>query len=193
LHRLAFEPRVLDVLPNSSRRRVVTFVGSLVAGIHDNRLPLLETVAQRLGDAFELWTSSVEHLAAGSALRARYQGPAWGRTMYRVLRDSALTLNVHWGSEPHANNLRLYEATGVGTALLTDWKDDLGELFEVGREVAAYRDPDECIDLIEYYLARDDEREALAAAGQRRTLRDHTYRQRMEELVELVAPRVRRP
>ena len=31
----------------------------------------------------------------------------------------------------HANNLRLYEATGVGAMLLTDWKPDLAELFPI--------------------------------------------------------------
>ena len=37
-----------------------------------------------------------------------------------------------------------------------------------------------------HYLAREDERHAIARAGQARTLRDHTYRRRMEELVEIL-------
>ena len=185
--RLGFDPRVLEAVAAPPRRPVVTFVGSLFRRVHGSRIRLLEEVAARLGPAFELWTPSVDDLPPDSPLRARYRGPAWGREMYRVLRESTVTLNEHGSIEPHANNLRLYEATGVGTALVTDWKPDLGELFEVGREVAAYRSAEECVELVGSYLERDAEREALAGAGQQRTLSEHTYRHRMEELLELVS------
>jgi spore maturation protein CgeB len=190
---LGFDPQVLEAVPAVPRRPVVTFVGSLFSRVHGSRIRLLEEVASRLGGAFELWTTSVDSLPPGSPLRARHRGPAWGREMYRVLRESTVTLNEHGSIEPHANNLRLYEATGIGTALVTDWKPDLGELFEVGQEVAAYRSAEECVELVEHYLERPPEREALASAGQQRTLADHSFRHRMEELVELVAGVRRKP
>src|SRR5262249_18735062 len=123
--------------------------------------------------------------------RSRNRGTAWGLAMYQLLQRSKITLNHHINmAESYANNMRLYEATGVGTCLVTDWKPNLGEMFEPGKEVAAYRSPQECRDLINYYLAHDAEREALARAGQQRTLRDHTYERRMQELVELVRKRL---
>jgi spore maturation protein CgeB len=82
--------------------------------------------------------------------------------------------------------LRLYEATGVGTLLLTDWKENLHEIFIPGKEVVAYRSPEECAELIHYYLTHEEERQAIAAAGQQRTLREHTSYQRMQELVDIV-------
>jgi spore maturation protein CgeB len=81
----------------------------------------------------------------------------------------------------------LFEATGVGTLLITDWKVNLHNMFELGKEVVAYRTPEECVDLIQYYLEHDEEREAIARAGQERTLREHTYYQRMQALVNLLA------
>ncbi len=43
--------------------------------------------------------------------------------MYEVIRRSRVTLNFHIDlAEGWANNMRLYEATVVGTLLLTDWK-----------------------------------------------------------------------
>ena len=63
------------------------------------------------------------------------------------------------------------------------------EMFEPGKEVIAYRSPEECVELVQYYLDHEEERVAVAAAGQRRTLRDHTYHQRMQELVSLVQKR----
>src|SRR5688500_20005103 len=82
--------------------------------------------------------------------------------------------------------MRLYEATGVGTMLLTDWKKNLPELFEPGVEVVAYRSTAECVELVEDYLARDEEREAIAKAGQKRTLCEHSYYHRMHELTDIL-------
>jgi spore maturation protein CgeB len=82
--------------------------------------------------------------------------------------------------------MRLYETTGVGTLLLTDWKQNLHEMFEPDTEVVAYRTSEECVQKIRYFLEHEDERARIAKAGQARTLRDHTYRSRMAELVALV-------
>jgi spore maturation protein CgeB len=113
----------------------------------------------------------------------RYHGEAWGLEMFRVLAESRIAVNRHIDvAGDNANNMRLYEATGVGSLLLTDAKENLGDLFEVGREVVAYRDENELVEAIEHYLAHEDERAAVAAAGQQRTLREHGYGVRMREL-----------
>ena len=78
----------------------------------------------------------------------------------------------------------------MGAMLLTDWKANLQDMFDVGKEVAAYRTTEECAEMIRYYLAHDEVRSAIAKAGQRRTLRDHTYRSRMQEFVELTYKRM---
>jgi spore maturation protein CgeB len=107
--------------------------------------------------------------------------------MYAALRAARIVFNRHIDiAGCYANNMRLYEATGVGTLLLTDRKDNLGQLFEPGREVAAYGSIEECVELAGHYLAHVDEAEALARAGQARTLREHTWAQRMAQLVDIV-------
>ena len=111
----------------------------------------------------------------------------WGYDMYRQLRRSKIALNIHIDmAEQYAANMRLYEATGVGTLLLTDWKTNLHELFEIGKEVVAYRSTEECVELVQHYLAHDAEREAIAKAGQQRTLSEHSYYHRMQELTEIL-------
>jgi spore maturation protein CgeB len=106
--------------------------------------------------------------------------------MYEILNASKMTLNHHGDVPPYANNMRLYEATGVGTLLLTDWKINLSEIFAPGREVVAYRTVDECADLIQHYLNHAEERESVSRAGQERTLSQHTFLHRMQELVDVV-------
>jgi spore maturation protein CgeB len=110
--------------------------------------------------------------------------------MYRVLQSSKITFNHHGDVAPFANNMRLFEATGVGTCLLTDWKENLKEMFEPGKEVLTYRGPDECAELIQYYLDHEEERQAIGLAGQTRTLREHTYDLRMQEFVSMVGAHV---
>jgi spore maturation protein CgeB len=51
------------------------------------------------------------------------------------------------------------------------------------------RDAGELRERVRHYLAHPDERAALAAAGRRRVLAEHTYRHRMERLLELVCAR----
>ena len=135
----------------------------------------------------QVWGQGIDSLPEDSSIRKAYRGPAWGIDMFRILGRSRISLNHHIEiSGPYANNMRLYETTGVGTLLLTDWKQNLAEMFEPGAEVAVYRTPAECVETIGYYLNEEAERNRTARAGQERTLRDHTYRQRMAQLVELV-------
>ena len=184
LHRLGFEPRVLSWLEPEGSTFDVTFVGSLY-GVHSSRLTLLETLCDRF-EQMRIWGPSIDHISATSPIRRCYAAQAWGREMYQILRNSKITLNHHGDIAPYANNCRLYEATGVGTLLITDWKANLHEMFEPAKEVVTYRTPEECAELIQYYLEHDEDREAIASAGQERTLREHTYYQRMQELVDIL-------
>jgi spore maturation protein CgeB len=111
--------------------------------------------------------------------------------MYAVLARSRLTLNTHGivsGSD--ANNLRLFEATGMGALLVTDHRRNLGELFDAGTEVVTYRDPGEAAAVVNYYLDHPLEAARIAAAGQARTLREHTWADRMAQLVTLTMARL---
>jgi spore maturation protein CgeB len=106
--------------------------------------------------------------------------------MFQILSESKITLNHHGDVAPYANNMRLFEATGTGALLITDWKPNLAEMFEPGREVVTYHTAEECAEQIGCYLEHEKERDEIAKAGQQRTLREHTYYHRVQELVDLV-------
>jgi len=184
LIRLGFEPAVLGRLGNPQPSVPVSFVGNLYAG-HASRIRWLEYVSGKV--PVWIWTASTAGLRSQSPVLRHRQYAVWGVEMYEILKRSALTLNHHVDiADDYAGNLRMFEATGVGTLLVTDWKKNLHEMFEPGKEVVAYRTPEECVEMIRYYLEHEDERQAIARAGQQRTLRDHTCRHRMEELVNIV-------
>ncbi|HJQ75042.1 MAG TPA: glycosyltransferase [Gaiellaceae bacterium] len=188
--RIGFDPRVLERLGEPETRSGAVFVGALGRSQHARGNDLLERAAERV--PIEFWGYNLDGRPATSPLVRGYRGEAWGLEMFRVLASARIAVNRHIDvAESYANNMRLYEATGVGSLLLTDAKQNLGELFEVGREVVAYRDEDELVEAVEHYLGHEDERAAIAAAGQRRTLADHTYAVRMRELSDILAAYLR--
>jgi spore maturation protein CgeB len=188
LNLLAFEASVLDSMGLPRPQDIpISFVGSLMA-VHKQRIEMLEYVARMVPLA--VWGNGIELLPPSSPLRAAHRGVAWGREMYDILRRSRISLNMHGfvtGVKDTAANMRLYEATGMGSLLLTDAKSNLGSMFDVGGEVAAYTSPDDCVAKIRHYLAHEEERAASAAAGQRRTLTDHNYFVRTGEILDLIA------
>jgi spore maturation protein CgeB len=185
LNRLGFEPKVLSYLKPENRIFGVTFIGSFFAGIHNSRAAFLESLCDKI-EGIRIWGTGIDQLPLSSPIRKCYMGQAWGRDMYQILANSKITLNHHGDIAPYANNMRLYEATGTGALLVTDWKENLPEMFNPGKEVVAYNSLEECVELIEYYLDHEEEREAIGRGGQGRTLRDHTYSQRMQEFVAIV-------
>ncbi len=84
--------------------------------------------------------------------------------------------------------MRLFEGTACGALVLTDSvANGLDELFEVGRELAVYRDDADLLDRIAYYLDHEAERAQIASAGQQRTLAAHTYAHRAQAILDRVA------
>jgi spore maturation protein CgeB len=180
----------IEPTPDGERPHAVSFVGGLNPSVHRAGTELLEQVA-RATEA-EFWGYGADRLTPGSPIRARYHGEAWGIDMYRVLARSRIVVNRHIDvAEGHANNMRLYEATGSGALLLTDPGRNLGELFEPGAEVVVYDGADDLVAKLRRLLEHDDERRRIAAAGQARTLSEHTYERRMGELADLLERRLR--
>ncbi|MBW4682216.1 MAG: glycosyltransferase [Microcoleus vaginatus WJT46-NPBG5] len=120
-------------------------------------------------------------------LNSVLQPPLYGIDMLKVLSCAKVGLNFHIdASGRYAGNIRLYEVTGVGSCLLTDWKENLHELFEIDTEVVTYKSADECLEKAKWLLEHPKEREAIAKAGQARTLRDHTYEKRALQLDSII-------
>jgi spore maturation protein CgeB len=129
-----------------------------------------------LADAPSLAPSAVE--LADSIYNAS-RPSAFGRAMYQSIRDSKLTLNTHIdAAKDNASNMRMFEATGVGTCMLTERQSDLADIFEPDREVVTYASHEECVEKAVWLLGHDKEREAIGLAGQKRVMKDHRWDQR---------------
>jgi spore maturation protein CgeB len=183
--KLGFDPRVLHHIAQQERDLDLVFVGALGRAQHARGNALLERVAERL--PLQVWGRAIEQQPERSPLRRAYRGSAWGLEMMRLYARARIALNRHIDvAEGYANNMRLYEATGMGALVFTEDAPNLGELFEPGREVIAYRGVDDLVERAEHYLSCEEEWRAVAEAGQRRTLSEHTYATRMEELAAIL-------
>jgi spore maturation protein CgeB len=176
----------VDPSPDAQRPHAVVFVGGVNPRVHPAGTALIERLCERTG--LEVWGYGVDELRAASPIRPRHRGEAWGMDMYRVLAGSKVVVNRHIeAAEGHANNMRLFEATGCGALVLTEAAPNLADLFAAGKEVVAYGDEAELVDLIGHYSERDHERREIARAGQIRTLAEHTYTRRISQLAEVLA------
>jgi spore maturation protein CgeB len=197
--KIGFYERVLDRLrangvepsPTAERPDAVSFIGGLDPTVHRHGTALLERLSERV--PISIWGYGAAGLSQESPIRAHYRGEAWGLDMYEALSRSRISINRHIDvAEGHANNMRLFETTGAGALLLTEAAPNLADLFEPGKEVVTYEGEDDLVKKIEYYLRNDHERLQIAAAGQKRTLSEHTYRRRMSELAAMLEQRLER-
>lgn len=177
---IGFEPRVLKTIGEVKQDIDVSFVGG-ISRHHGKALPMLERLANECEIKF--FGYGANKLSSRSAILRCHYGEVWGLDMYRTLARSRITLNRHINvAENYANNMRLYEATGMGALLITDKKDNLQNIFEIGKEVVAYGNVDEAIELINHFRSHPQEARNIALAGQERTLGEHTYRHRIKQL-----------
>jgi hypothetical protein len=183
---IGFDERLLQRhKTNSPRPHALTFVGGL-GGYHSQGTQMLDTIAKEL--PLQVWGYGGDQLPTNSTLKQCWQGEAWGNDMYGLLASSQITINRHIDiAENYANNMRLYEATGMAACLVTDAKLNLHHLFELDREVVAYKTAEEAISKISYLKNNPQEASRIASKGQARTLSEHTYSTRMQMLVEYIS------
>jgi spore maturation protein CgeB len=109
-----------------------------------------------------------------------------------------IVINLHrtYDDETFNNNSRLihavspnprtFEISGCGVLQLTDIRADLTRFYTPGQEIATYGSAEELMDKIDYYLNHDDERRELAFRGLNRSMREHTFTNRLTQLFNTV-------
>ena len=81
---------------------------------------------------------------------------------------------------------RMYTAIGCGAFYLCQYVEGVEEVFIPDKEIVTFRDDDEMIDKIKYYLPKEDKRKEIAMAGQRRVLSEYTYQHRLKEMMNIL-------
>jgi len=160
-----------DIL-SGNRDIDVVFIGAL----HVNKMPLLAAVKRAFGRRFRL--HGLTSVKRNIYFNFKYGFPRWVRpvpfTSYVPLYQRAkIGINVHNRGEYTVGSYRMFDLPANGVMQISDGGEYLERFFSVGEEVVSYRDADELIDKVKYYITHDKERERIALNGFRRVRKDY--------------------
>ena len=96
-----------------------------------------------------------------------------------ILKNSKILINTHIDDTDYAGNMRLFEGTGLGCLVITDIKKDLDKIFIIKKEIETFKNNDELVAKCKFFLKNKKELHDISKCGTLRTLKDHTYDQRV--------------
>lgn len=119
-------------------------------------------------------------------------GPVYGDDFVRAFSHADVALNIHqfFGEPASAGrygtgaNRRVFELAGIGTVQLCDAKADIAGNFDADREIVLFRSVPELREKAMALLDAPDARQAIAERARARALREHTWRHRLESLLD---------
>jgi len=137
------------------------------------------------------------------------KGPVSIRKMNKLFISSKINLNIgnstsfdvrylFSGIRPLINTLRSSKNTPQVKARnfeipffngfqLTDYVPSIENYFDLGKELVCYKDVDEAVALIKYYLENETERELIKSAGYERAYKEHKYINRLKDIMDRIA------
>lgn len=186
-----FPPSLAAEFPEEGKTWDVSFLGS-ISSEHRTRTDYLNHLARsqlvRENDfslGYFLRTAEPDIVPVGIAMHN--QGPRWGREMHRILKNSRIALNVGVDhAKGETGNMRMLEATGLGTFLLTEYQDNIRRYFEPGVDVETFASPGELVEKVRHYLQHPEEREAIARRGHARCVEAFSMERSIGRLAELI-------
>ncbi len=109
-------------------------------------------------------------------------GKGWGgyislEEMIEIFKTSKINLNftgATLGNKKIGTKARIFEVCLAGGFLLTEYLPGIESYFEIDKEIVCFKNADEMIDKISYYLSHDEERRAIAQAGWKRATSEYT-------------------
>ena len=89
-------------------------------------------------------------------------------------------------SSPYVNfccNLRDFEIPMANSMLFTQFNYELEHFYEDGKEVVSFYNDEDMIDKLQYYKKNPSIAEAIANAGYKRAVLEHTWNNRLNQLI----------
>lgn len=132
----------------------------------------------------EHWLNNTDHFLLPQGV---YQGYLPYDQLPAAYSSAKIVLGLHSVTDsPTMMSMRTFEALGCGAFFLTHWTPAVENLFKNHHHLVWSRHPDETLELIQFYLAREDLRLKIARQGQEEVYQHHTYRQRVDSIRSLL-------
>ncbi|MDE6744356.1 MAG: glycosyltransferase [Lachnospiraceae bacterium] len=103
-----------------------------------------------------------------------------------IFHQSRINLNMTIRPIQTGLSLRIFDILGCGGFLLTNYQQELGELYEIGKDVEVFTSKEELADKAAYYLTHDEERQKIARNGYEKTRALHTYETRISQMIRII-------
>ena len=178
---LGFNP-VFSKFSKAWKDREITsiFIGSL-GRHHKNSFALLRAAADA-DPNLRIYSPTMPRELHTLGLGANYHGKAFGTEMYQLLGNSKLVINRHAGfAKGLSANLRMYEATGMGAALLTEKTENLPQILSEN-EVYSYKTLSDVRKVVSKLQTDEDQIRQVASRGSVKTKEHHTVTHRAREI-----------
>ncbi len=106
---------------------------------------------------------------------------------YDNIKFSKITINIHREDPTDIGNIRVFEVTGLNSFLLTDKAEELKDYFEEGKHFIGYKNANDCVDKMNYFLKNEKERIEISNFASEHCLRYHTVKNRCEFVDEILS------
>jgi spore maturation protein CgeB len=146
------------------------------------RTLLMELLSERYD--IHLYTKERENVPEGVR---RFPEIAYAESL-KVFYSSRINLNITMRSIESGLPARIFDIMSVGGFVLTNWQEEIPELFEEDREIVTFRTPEELIEKADYYLSHEEERIRIGYAGYQRVKRDYSYEQQVGRIISVLYP-----
>ncbi len=103
--------------------------------------------------------------------------------MPKVFNLSRINLNMTMRPIETGLPLRCFDILGCGGFLMTNYQDEINDMFVIGQDLEAYSSLEELIDKCSYYLSHEDERAAIARNGYEKVRSNYTHIHRIREIL----------
>ncbi len=106
--------------------------------------------------------------------------------MPKVFNLSKINLNITLRAIETGASLRIWDILGSGGFLMTNYQEELTEYFVAGEHYDFYTDIPDLIEKCDFYLKNEEVRKKIALNGYELVKRNHSYNQRIPEIIRQV-------
>ena len=160
---------------------------NIVGSFYPWRQLILTPLAEK---GLKIWGGGWDGLPPDSPLTPCVMGrDARNLDQAKVFQSSTVSVNTHTISDVRGANQRVFDIAGSGGAQVCDFKEDIANYLQPGKEILLFKTRQELIDKVEYLLQHPAEARSIGEAAFKACReRGHTYEDRMRELCEIANP-----
>lgn len=104
-----------------------------------------------------------------------------------LLRNPYNLINTFWSKKNREQiKARNFEIPYCGGFQLTGYTIGLDDYYDIGKDIACYSNCEDAMTMIDYYLKNEEERETMRISSQKKARSQHTYKQRLKEVLDQI-------